>query len=557
MAGVPRHKLLTRWGQLKSERASFIPHWMEISTMMLPRAGRFFVTDRNRGERRHHSIYDSTGTRALGTLAAGMMAGMTSPARPWFKLETPDRELNAYAPVKLWLHEVSEMMRTVFRKSNTYRALHSIYGELGAFGTAANLIVSDFDNVIHNHPLTVGEYAIATDEKGNVNTLFREFQMTVSQVVRKWGAENTSVSVRRLFETGMLDSWVTVIHAIEPREDRDTTKRDAKNMRWKSCYFLIDQPDGQYLSESGFARFPGVAPRWETRGGDVYGESPAMTALGDVKQLQHEQLRKATVIDKKTNPPLQVPSTLKGRDVDYLPGGLTYVDTAGGQNAVRSLYDVNLDLSHLLEDIRDVRERINSTFYADMFLMLANSTNPQMTATEVAERHEEKLLMLGPVLERLHNELVGPLIDVTFDRMAEAGILPPPPPELRGMDLGVEFISMLAQAQRAIGVNSIDRFTLGLGQIAAIKPEALDRLDADQWVDEYADSLGISPKLIVPIDVAKGVREARAQQQKAAQQAASMEQMAGAAQKLGATPAPSQEQTALSDAIGMFSGYTG
>lgn len=449
-----RDKLFTRWGMLKSERASWLAHWQEITNYLLPRNGRYFRQDRDKGWRRHNNIYDNTGTRALRTLGAGMMAGATSPARQWFRLATADPELNSYQPVKLWLDDVTRRMQLVFQKSNTYRALHSMYEELGAFGTAASLVLPDFKNVLHQYPITCGEYCIATDFQGRVTTLYREFEVTVADLVKEFGYENCSVTVRNMYDRGTLDAWIPIIHAIEPRTDRDHKKRDSKNMPYGSWYFEVGGEEGKFLRESGFQQFPALVPRWSTAGGDIYGNSPGMEALGDIKQLQHEQLRKAQAIDFQTKPPLQVPISMKNRDVETLPGGISFVDGAG--MGIKTAFEVNLNLQYLLNDIMDCRERVRGAFYADMFLMLATQPNTRMTATEVAERHEEKLLMLGPVLERLHNELLDPLVDITFTRMLQAGIVPPAPEELQGMDLNVEFVSMLAQAQRAIGTNSVD-----------------------------------------------------------------------------------------------------
>jgi hypothetical protein len=548
-----RSDLFTRWGALKTERSSWMPHWKEISDYLLPRSGRYFIQDRDRGQRRHNNIYDSTGTRALRVLSAGMMAGMTSPARPWFRLGTADPDLMKFAPVKLWLNDVTRTMTTVFQKSNTYRSLHSMYEELGAFGTGAAIVLPDFKNVIHHYPLTIGEYCIATDYQGNVRTLCREFQKTVHELVGEFGIDNVSNTVKNLYDRGSLDQWVTVLHAIEPRTDRDPRMKDSKNMPWSSCYFEIGADNGKFLSESGFKEFPALVPRWATAGGDMYGNSPGMEALGDIKQLQHEQLRKAQGIDYMTKPPLQVPSSMKGQDVETLPGGVSFVDVANPNGGIRTAFETRLDLSHLLADIGDVRSRIDGSFYADLFLMLANSNNGRMTATEVAERHEEKLLMLGPVLERLHNELLDPLIETTFTRMIEAGVVPPPPPELEGQDINVDFVSMLAQAQRAIGTNSIDRFVGNLGQIASFKPDVLDKFDSDKWADAYSDMLGVDPELIVPSDKVALVRQARA---KAAQDAAQQEQMAvGAQTAKDLSQAQTSEPSALTNVIGMFSGY--
>ena len=545
-----RADLLSRWGHLRTERATWWSHWQEVTTYLLPRNGRYFEQDRNKGTRRHNSIYDNTGTRALRTLGAGMMAGATSPARPWFRLGTADPELNRYAPVKLWLNEVTERMQLVFQKSNTYRTLHGVYEELGAFGTAGSIILPDPKTAIHHYPVTVGEYAIATDYQGRVNTLYREFQKTVGEIVREFGYKQCSTSVKNLFDRGNLDSWITLVHAIEPRDDREREfgKKDSMNMAYKSCYFELGGDGEQVLRESGYKDFPAVIPRWGVSGGDVYGNSPGMEALGDIKQLQHEQLRKAQGIDYQTKPPLQVPSYMKNRDVDSLPGGITFVD--GQQGKIETAFNVNLNLQHLLMDIQDVRQRINGSFYADLFLMLANATDTRMTATEVAERHEEKLLMLGPVLERLHNELLDPLIDNTFNRMIDSNLIPPAPEELQGMELSVEFVSMLAQAQRAIGTNSVDRYVNNMGMVAQMKPDVLDKFDSDAWAEGYAEMLGVDPKLIVAGPRVAKIRKARAAAQ---QEMAKQEQANQAAEnmsKLGKVDAGN-----AMDMMNQFSGY--
>jgi hypothetical protein len=215
---------------------------------------------------------------------------------------------------------------------------------------------------------------------------------------------------------------------------------------------------------------------------------------------------------------------------------------------------VNLNLQYLLNDIMDCRERVRGAFYADLFLMLANAgPNTRMTATEVAERHEEKLIMLGPVLERLHNELLAPLVDTTFTRMVQAGIVPPAPQELQGMDLNIEFVSMLAQAQRAIGTNAVDRFVGNLGAIAQMKPDILDKFDQDEWADVYADMLGIDPALIIADKDVALVRQARAQAMAAKEQAAVMQQQSQTVKNMAQSPTGGDN--ALTDITNMFSGY--
>jgi len=555
MAAFKRSDYLNRWGQLKTERSTWFYHWSEITTYLLPRNGRYFVQDRNKGWRRHNTIYDRTATGALKTLGAGMMAGMTSPARPWLKFATRDRDLMRSQPVRLWCNTVTNIVLTIFSKGNTYRALHEVYKELGAFGTAATVVLDDFHDVMRHYTLTAGEYCIAQDWRGETCTLYREFQKTVGEIVKEFGRDNVSSTVRNLFDRGALDQWVTLVQAIEPREDRDYTKRDSLNMPWTSCYFEVAGDPDKPLREGGFKDFPALAPRWDVAGGDIYGNSPGMEALGDIKGLQHQQLRKSQGIDYMTKPPLQLPTSMKNREVDALPGGISFLDNTG-QPATRNLFQVQLDLSHMQMSIQDTRQLINSAFYADLFLMLANSTNPNMTATEVAERHEEKLLMLGPVLERMNDELLNPLVEGAFHRALAAGMIPPPPPEMHGMPLDIEYVSMLAQAQRAIGSNSIDRFVGNLGAVAQFKPQVLDKFDEDEWADAYSDMLGVDPALIVASDKVAVVRKQRAAQAQAAQQAAINNQRADTAQKLAQVPTQGGGSNAANDIISQLSGYS-
>jgi hypothetical protein len=553
--GMTHDKLYRRWQAMQTERSSWWSHWQDITTNIMPRSGRYFRQDRDKGNKRSNLIYDNTAIKAHRTLGAGLMAGATSPARPWFRLATNDPSLNRNQNVKIWMDAVTKIILEIFAKSNTYRSLHGIYEELGAFGTGGSIILPDFDTVIHHYPVTIGEYCIAQNFKGQVDTLYREFEKPVGSMVREFGYDNCSPMVQNQYDKGVLDTWVPLIHAIEPREDRDVRKKDSKNMPWASYYFEVGTRPDKFLRVSGYKKFPAVVPRWDLKGGDIYGNSPGMEALGDVKQLQQEQLRKSQGIDYQTKPPLQVPTSMKNRDIDIMPGGMTFVDVAGTATQIQSLWNVNLNLQHLLADIQDVRGRIREAFYADLFLMLANSVDYRKTATEVAELQEEKLLMLGPVLERLQNELHEPLVEIAFTAALEAGILPQPPEELNGMDLNVEFVSMLAQAQRAIGTNSIDRFVMSLGTIANLKPDVLDKFNPDEWVDRYSDMLGIDPNLIVAGEQVAIIRKSRADARAAQAQSEAMQANSQTVKNLASAPTGGGGSNALQDIINQYSGY--
>lgn len=550
-----RRSLLQRYEGLKLERESWWRHWREISTYLLPRNGYWLLEDRSRGEGKHNQIYDSTPTRALYTLASGLMSGATSPARPWFNLTTADPELARHYSVNVWLREVRDRILRRFQRSNTYRALAQMYLELGAFGTGCSILGTHHKNLIHHHAQTVGQYCIAQDFNGDVVTVFREFERTVGEVVREFGIDVVSERVRNLHKNNKLDDWVTVVHAIEPRYDRDASKLDDLNMAWRSIYFELNAEEAwdDVLRQSGFNEFPCLVPRWATPGGDIYGSSPGMDALGDIKGVQHKALRLAQGIDYQTKPPLAIQGELKDRNIDTHPGGETYVNSATPQGAIRPIYDAaNLNLNFLLQSISDDRQRINEAFYADLFRLLANDDMGRMTATEVAVRQETKLVMLGPTLERLHSELLEPAVDRTFVYMMAAGELPPPPPELAGQELAIEFVSMLSQAQKAVGTNSTDRLLMMIGAVAPLKPEITDKLNVDELVDAYSDMLGSDPKLIIPTEQAVLVRTQRARMEAQLQNVATSREVAATAKD--ATAAAAQDPNATNRLVGLFSG---
>ncbi|EAC1527526.1 phage tail protein [Escherichia coli] len=514
MAETTKERLNKQFAQLESERQSFEPHWRELSDYINPRGSRFLTSEVNRNDRRNTRIIDSTGTMAARTLASGMMSGITSPARPWFRLATPDPEMMDYGPVKLWLEAVQNRMNDMFNKSNLYQSLPQLYGSLGTYSTGAMAVLEDDEDIIRTMPLPIGSYYLANSPRGSVDTCFRKFSMTVRQLVQEFGLNNVSESVKSMWESGTYEKWIEVMHSVYPNIDRDTSKLDSKNKPFKSVYYEVGGDNDKLLRESGFDEFPIMAPRWEVNGEDVYGSScPGMLALGPVKALQLLQKRKSQLIDKATNPPMVAPTSLKNQRASLLPGDITYIDQITGQDGFRPAYLVNPSTADLVADIQDTRQIINSAYFVDLFMMLQNINTRSMPVEAVIEMKEEKLLMLGPVLERLNDECLNPLIDRAFSMMVRKNMLPPPPDAMEGMPLKVEYISVMAQAQKSIGLSSLASTVNFIGQLAQAKPEALDKLNVDQAIDAFADMSGVSPTVIVPQEQVEQARQQRAQQQ--------------------------------------------
>lgn len=529
---------------LRSERSTFIPLYRELSDYHLSHRGRFLTSDRNKGYKRNTKQINNTSRMASRTLASGMMSGITSPARPWFRLSSGESDLDDFQSVKLWLHQVQQIMYKVFSQSNTYNSLHQLYSELGVFGTAAMGIFHDFENVIWCNPYTVGSYMIGLNNKNVSDTFYREYEITVAQTIKQFGIENVSQSVKELWEKGNSEAWVKIVHAVEPNDDRDGNSPLARDKAWRSVYYesKCGSKDGdKFLRESGFDDFPFVTPRWDVTAEDIYAtDCPGITSLGDTKALQLAERRKYQALDKVVNPPLQGPSSLKNKlnGGSVGPNDIIWHDQNG--DGLRSVYEnFRPDINAINQEIVRVEGRISRSFYEDLFLMLAQSDRRQMTAREVAEKHEEKLLMLGPVLERLHTELLDPLIDRTFSILQKNGVLPPPPAELQNRELNVEYVSVLAQAQRLVATGAVDRLLGFAGQLSPIWSEARHKVNATRAIDEYAESLGTDPSLIRSEDEVAALMAAEAQQMQQAQAMAMAEQ--------GAKVAKTASETNLSE----------
>jgi hypothetical protein len=524
---------------LWSDRSSFDSHWKELGDWMLPRRTRFWSGDRNRGDKRNQNIIDSTARFAARTLQSGLHAGLTSPARPWFKLTTPDPDLAEHKPVKEWLHSVTQRMQVVFADSNLYNTLPIIYGDMGVFGTAAMSVLEDTKDLFRCYAYPIGSFALGLDGRGLASTMVRDYELTVRQVVEQFAIvpglgpkaldwSRISTTVKNLWDRGDYNQPVKVCWVITPNEEADDARLGSKFLPWSSCHFEEgeDRKGSGFLRERGFRSFPILAPRWDITGEDTYGtDCPGMTCLGDVKQLQMMQKEKAKAIKKQVDPPLVGSHELRSQKTSILPGDITYVREP--DKGLKPVHEVRLDISHLVEDIGQVQYRIQRAFYEDLFLMLARSDQQlgaaRPTAREIDERHEEKLLALGPVLERTNDELLSPLIDRAYEMMEARGLIPEPPEALDGVKLKVEYVSILAEAQKLAGVAMQDRFVASIAPMVEVFPEIRHKVNIFRIVDNYGEMLGVDPRVLRTDEEAEALGQqeaAAAESQQTAQNAA-------------------------------------
>ncbi len=482
--------------------------WRELSDFVLGARGRFLPDEgdtESSYRKRNERLYNPVAKQAANTLMAGMVARITSPARPWFKLAPPDPEMEEYAPVKLWLNDVQRILLSIFARSNFYKSMQQIYLELGVFGTACMMAHKDFDNVMRFEPYTIGSFKLGMNGFRETDTMYREYRKSVGSLAKRFGKKNLSISSQNLLKTNQ-EKKVTIIHAIEPNTNRNFDSPLATDMPYQSVYFEKQGDGDKLLGKSGFEDKPFMSPRWNTVDDDTYATSyPGLDSLATNKGLQINELDMAIAIEKMHNPPLIGDAMLQAYGVDLIAGGMTYLPNmqASAKPGLAPVYEVNPRVSELDQRIERQESFIERFFFADLFMMITQMDRAQITATEIAERKEEKMLMLGPVLESLNNELLDPVIDRTFAVADDSRILPPPPPELANQHLSVEYISVLAQAQKAISTAAIESTVAFAGNVAGIWPAAKHKIDPLQAIDEYAKAKGASPKILKTDDEAE------------------------------------------------------
>lgn len=548
-------KEVNGWGVLKGHlegritalrnwrQAWWTTNWADLANYLLPRRSIWLTqstgglptpNNMSRGREINQSIIDPTGTYALRICAAGLMSGLASPSRPWFKIKPSFKSVDIDSEGRAWLDETENRVYTILAGSNFYNTFAQECEDLAAFGTGPSIIYEDEKDVIRCYNPAVGEYYLSSDATMRVNGLFRTFVMTVSQIVDFFTLEKCPRNIQGLWmaKGGSLDVEWIIGHSIEPNYEikNSPISKIPGNFTWREVYWLYGQGGSGPLSLRGFVEQPFTAARWATQSNDAYGRSVGMDVLPDIIQLQIETRRKAEAIEKQVRPPLLASMQLKNQPSSILPGAVTYVDKLGPDEGMRSIYNVNPDISGMMNDLAQIQQRIQRGFFNDLFLMLEQGTG-NMTATEVTAKIQEKMQVLGPVIENLISESLKPKLKRVFGIMKRKGLIDPPPDSMKGIPLDLEFVSMLSIAQRASATAGMERFVGLIGNMSAVFQTVKDNLDADNFVREFSSLLGNPESILFGPEQVQEARQAQAKQMQQQQQMAAMSQMAEAAGK--------------------------
>jgi Bacteriophage head to tail connecting protein len=551
--GQTRSHLESRMMMARSWRYSFLEHWSLVAQYLNPRRSLWLSqggvdqpvpNSMVRGLPVNQSIVDPTATYALQVCTAGLVNGLMSSSRPWFKLKPAVNNFKIDRAAQLWFEEVEDRLYRVMAESNFYDCGVQMFKDLVSFGTSPMLIYEDVENVINCYVPVVGEYYLFVGPSFRVEGLMRQYVLTTSQIVEEFGLENCPPQVSSMWEQkgSNLDREFIIAHAVEPNfsiqrpGEKKAYGQIKGNYTYRENFWIYGLASPKPLSARGFHELPLIAPRWQVNGNDPYGtDCPGMVSLGDVMQLQIETRRKAELLEKIVRPPLNAPAEMKNQPSSILPGHVNY--SSNTSNGMKPVFEVDAQaLPGITADLKDIQARIKTGFFNDLFLMMAESTK-DMTAYEVAQRQQEKLQVLGPVIERFQNEGASPAIRRIVSIMARKRLLPPMPPSLRGIPIHIEYVSMLAMAQRSVRTAGAERMLLMAEKSLPMFPEAAGIINFEEMLRGYNDDLGNSLKIVNDEQAFNDWKAQRAQtaQAEKTQQAAehTLPAMASAAKDLG------------------------
>lgn len=567
-----RGHLETRLIGLRNWRQSWwTQNWSDLAEFILPRRSIWLTqstggnpnpNNMTRGRQINTSIADPTATLAVRVCSAGLMSGLASPSRPWFKVIPAVKRLEIDTDARMWLDDIEDRMYSIIAGSNFYNAFAQECEDLVVFGTGPSIIYEDDEDTIRLYNPAVGEYYLASGSTMRVDGIYRLFVMTIAQIVDFFGIEKCTKEIQELWNQkgNALDIERQVAHSIEPNFEigKSGQGKIPGNFTWREVYWVYGQGSAEPLSIRGFVDQPFTAARWTIQSNDAYGRSPGMDVLPDVMQLQVMTRRMAEAIEKQVRPPLIGEMSLKNKPTSTLPGHLTYVTEIGPGKGIRPIYEVNPDVNAMSQNIMAIEKRIQQGLFNDLFLMLEQKVNEEMTAYEVAQKIQEKLQVLGPVIESLIAESLKPKLRRIFGIMKRKGMIPPPPDSLKGVPLDLEFVSMLSLAQKGAATGGIERLLQLIGSMSAIFPQAKDNINSDDLIREYNDLLGNPQKVLNGPTQVEQTRQVQAQEAQQQQQMNAMEQGSKVANNMAAPAKVLQSQPTAqgTDMLGKLLGGT-
>jgi len=500
-------QLTDRFNQLSQERITWESHWQDLADYILPNKNEIQRIN-TPGEKRNLKLFDSTAQQSNELLAGALHGMLTSPSSIFFGLSTGDPKIDERDDVRKFFAEATRRIHQVLNNSNFQTEMHEVYLDLACFGTATMIISEDDKDLIRFSARQISEVFVAENNRGSIDVVYRKFKWDARQIAQEFGESNLHKNVKEALDKGDCRKF-TIVHAVYPME----LNIENKVFKYHSQYLLLDEK--HIISEGKMREFPYIVSRWSKGSGEIYGRSPGMTALPDIKMIN--EVMKTTIrgAQKTVDPPLMLPDDGMVMPIVTKPGGLNFYRAGTTDKIETFANDARIDFG--FQVLEDMRLRIRQAFFIDQLQL---NQGPQMTATEVMQRTEEKMRLLGPMLGRQQSELLRPLIDRIFDVCLKKGVISEEeiPEILSDRKLDVQYSSLIAKAQRSAEVQTILRTLESVANIAQFDPTALDNFDANETVRYIAKMTDYPQELIRDSDEIEQLRQARAQQQQMIQE---------------------------------------
>lgn len=548
-------EICDRWQRMSGAVAVWKSQWQEIADLMMPRKAGINTTYYTPSSSKESLLFDTTAGDAAMTMAGGLMSWMTPANEEWFNFQ-PTFDLRGNDRVKQWLQDCAFRIRELLANSNFYTEIHEDLLNHVTFGTSA--MFSGFEEGrFRFESLPLGTFCIDENAYGEVDTLFREIELSARQAKEMFGEEALPETVCKcLADAKQHDTKFKFVHAVYPRPEKDRPEGPARSASWgkafASCY--VEMASKELVKEGGFDVFPFAVGRylkWSALADKTpYGYGPGFAAMPDTRQVNFLQMMMDCASEKVVRPPMLAPDEMEGELV-LSAGGITYMTTAIGQERWPRALTGQADYSALKvgqERVQMRQDAINAKFHAQLFNMFA-SLDRQMTAREVAERAAEKITLITPAFSRLSTEKNTPILRRMFTLAMENGFLADPPPEavipvsrFMGLvpDPDVVYTSRLALAIQQLRNVAFERQMESDIQLAAIRPDVLDNYNFDRITRDRARYNGMPPEWMLDEEAVAAVRQARAQQQQMAMAAQMAEQGSKTVKNLGGSDAARQ-----------------
>lgn len=523
---------------LNNENANYRAYAQDLADFYLPRKA-WLTTIRTKGERtKFNFLYDSTGIRALRTMASGFATNLTNRSSRWFALETTDKTLMKNREVRQYFKEVEDQQFAVLEQSNFYNVLNEFYIDFGGFGQGTYSMLDDAKEVVRFKEIPVGQVCRVVDARDRLCAIYNNFKLTARQAYKLWG-KNAGKTIAEIIDKKPFEEF-EFLHYVGERYGRDVSKSDSGNMSFKSVW--INKKEQKAISEGGFMEMPYISEVFYKDNSDPNGFAPTMDVLAETKLVNAMMRTLIRSAMKQADPPLVMPSRGFILPLNFNPSAINYRDAKTSHEDIQPLPvgQGRLEINEKLIEL--VQSKIEEGMFVPLFRALSNITK-QMTIPEIQQRIAENMVLLSPVIGRCDQGVLSPTIVRLYNIMNRNMLLPQAPEILQGQNFQPVYLSPLAKAQRQTELNDIQAFLGEVQAIGSILPNAIQKIDEDKTVDYLHRVRGLTPEILRNDEDLAHLRDQAAQQQQAQmmmQSAGGVAQISKASAEAGKADAEAQ-----------------